>query len=75
MITNFRHVGIVVRDLKKSSIFYQKTLGLKKVVRLFEGDDYFNKLINTPGTTPGKQFKAVIESKYTHYKKTYKGEQ
>ena len=37
--------------------------------------DDFNKLINTPGTTPGKQFKAVIESKYTHYKKTYKGEE
>jgi len=37
--------------------------------------DDFSKLINTPGTTPGKQFKAVIESKYTHYKKTYKGEQ
>jgi hypothetical protein len=37
--------------------------------------DDFNKLINTPGTTPGKQFKAIIESKYTHYKKTYKGEE
>ena len=37
--------------------------------------DDFSKLINTPGTTAGKQFKAVIESKYTHYKKTYKGEQ
>lgn len=47
MITNFRHVGIVVRDLKKSSLFYQKTLGLKKVVRLIEGNDYFNKLINS----------------------------
>ena len=47
MITNFRHVGIVVKDLKKSSLFYQKILGLKKVVRLFEGDEYFNKLINS----------------------------
>jgi hypothetical protein len=36
--------------------------------------DDFNKLINTPGTTAGKQFKAIIEQKYTHYKKAYKGE-
>jgi len=36
--------------------------------------DDFNRLINTPGTTIGKQFKAVIEQKYTHYQITYKGE-
>lgn len=37
--------------------------------------DDFNKLVNSTGTTAGKQFKAVIEPKYTYYKKTYKGEQ
>jgi hypothetical protein len=36
--------------------------------------DDFNKLINSPGTTVGKQFKAIIEQKYTHYDKAYKGE-
>ena len=36
--------------------------------------DDFNKLINSPGTTGGKQFKAIIEQKYTYYNKAYKGE-
>jgi hypothetical protein len=36
--------------------------------------DDFNKLINSPGTTVGKQFKAIIEQKYTYYNKAYKGE-
>jgi hypothetical protein len=36
--------------------------------------DDFNKLINSPGTTVGKQFKAIIEQKYTYYNKEYKGE-
>ena len=47
MIKSFRHVGINVKDLTKAIHFYQKTLGLKKVVKLLEGDSYFNRLINT----------------------------
>ena len=36
--------------------------------------DDFNRLINTPGTTIGKQFKAVIEEKYMYYHKSNEGE-
>ena len=43
----FRHVGIIVRDLKKSQKFYVNVLGLKKVVSLIEKGTYLNKLINT----------------------------
>ena len=63
----FRNVG----EGAWPSCYDDKELGL--LISVYVDD--FNKLINTPGTTPGKQFKAVIESKYTHYKKTYKGEE
>ncbi len=43
----FRHVGIIVKDLKKSQKFYVNVLGLKKVVSLTEKGTYLNKLINT----------------------------
>ena len=43
----FRHVGIIVKDLKKSQKFYVNLLGLKKVVSLTEKGTYLNKLINT----------------------------
>ena len=43
----FRHVGIIVKDLKKSHKFYVNVLGLKKVVSLTEKGTYLNKLINT----------------------------
>ena len=37
--------------------------------------DDFTRLINSTGTTVGKQFKAIIEQKYMYYDKSYKGEQ
>jgi len=43
----FRHVGIIVKDLKKSQKFYVNVLGLKKVVSLTEKGTYLNKLIST----------------------------
>ena len=43
----FRHIGIIVKDLKKSQKFYVNVLGLKKVVSLTEKGTYLNKLINT----------------------------
>ena len=45
MITNTRHVGIIVRDLKISKKFYTKFLGLKLKKKLLEKGEYFNKLI------------------------------
>jgi len=36
MITAIRHVGIVVRDLGKSLVFYQEILGLEIYRRQFE---------------------------------------
>jgi|688.fasta_scaffold563688_3 hypothetical protein len=35
--------------------------------------DDFSKLINSTGTTAGKQYKAIIEQKYMYYDKSYKG--
>tara|TARA_B100001989_G_C24102016_1_gene252205 strand:+ start:72 stop:494 length:423 start_codon:yes stop_codon:yes gene_type:complete len=43
----FRHVGIIVKDIKISKKFYVNTLGLKKVVSLTEKGTYLNKLIST----------------------------
>tara|TARA_Y100000768_G_C23500600_1_gene461357 strand:- start:83 stop:505 length:423 start_codon:yes stop_codon:yes gene_type:complete len=43
----FRHVGIIVKDIKISKKFYVNSLGLKKVVSLTEKGTYLNKLIST----------------------------
>ena len=45
MITKTRHVGIIVGDLKISTKFYTKFLGLKLKKKLIEKGEYFNKLI------------------------------
>ena len=44
---NYRHTGIIVRNIDKSYIFYNKFLRLKKVSRIIESGDYFNSLTNT----------------------------
>ena len=47
MIKTYRHTWIIVINLKKSSFFYEKLLKLKRVSRIVESGDYFNKLTNT----------------------------
>ena len=54
MISSYRHTGIVVKNLKKSEIFYRKLLNLKKVSKIIEGGSYLNKLIG------GKNFKIKV---------------
>jgi catechol 2,3-dioxygenase-like lactoylglutathione lyase family enzyme len=44
---NYRHTGIIVRNINKSYIFYNKLLKLKKVSRIIESGEYFNSLTNT----------------------------
>ena len=46
MITNYRHTGLVVKNLNKSKNFYCKLLNFKIVQNIIEEGDYFNKLIN-----------------------------
>ena len=45
-IKNFRHVGIVTTNLKKSLIFYQNHLGLKKIKIINENKKLMNKILN-----------------------------
>lgn len=47
MLKTYRHTGIIVSNLKKSSFFYEKLLKLKRVSRIVESGVYFNKLTNT----------------------------
>jgi len=44
MIIKFRHTGIIVSDINKSTNFYSKILGLKINERLDEQGEYFNSL-------------------------------
>lgn len=46
MITNYRHTGLVVKNLSKSKKFYCKLLNFKVIQNIIEKGDYFNKLIN-----------------------------
>ena len=46
MIIKFRHTGIIVSDINKSTNFYSKILGLKLNHKLYEHGEYFNNLIN-----------------------------
>lgn len=47
MLKTYRHTGIIVSNLKKSSFFYEKLLKLKRVSRIVESGVYFNRLTNT----------------------------
>jgi len=44
-IKNFRHVGIVTTNLKKSLQFYQNILGLKKIKTINENQKLMNKIL------------------------------
>ena len=46
MITNYRHTGLVVENLKKSKEFYCGLLNFRVIQNIIEEGDYFNKLIN-----------------------------
>ena len=46
MITNYRHTGLVVKNLNRSKNFYCTLLNFKIVQNIIEEGDYFNKLIN-----------------------------
>ena len=46
MITNYRHTGLVVKNLERSKKFYCKLLNFKVIQNIIEEGDYFNKLIN-----------------------------
>ena len=46
MITNYRHTGLVVKNLKRSRKFYCQLLNFKVIQNIIEEGDYFNKLIN-----------------------------
>lgn len=45
MITNYRHTGLVVKNLKRSVKFYCKLLNFKIIQNILEEGEYFNKLI------------------------------
>ena len=49
MITNYRHTGLVVKNLERSRKFYCKLLNFKVIQNIIEEGDYFNKLINEKG--------------------------
>ena len=46
MITNYRHTGLVVKNLKRSVNFYCKLLNFTIIQNIVEEGEYFNKLIN-----------------------------
>ncbi len=46
MITNYRHTGLVVKNLKRSKKFYCKLLNFKIIQNIIEEGNYFNQLIN-----------------------------
>ena len=47
MLKTYRHTGLIVNNIKNSSKFYEKLLKLKRVSRIVESGDYFNKLTKT----------------------------
>ena len=47
MLKTYRHTGIIVSNIKKTSNFYEKLLKLKRVSRIIESGEYFNKLTST----------------------------
>jgi len=46
MITNYRHTGLVVKNLERSRKFYCKLLNFKVIQYIIEEGNYFNRLIN-----------------------------
>ena len=46
MITNYRHTGLVVKNLQRSIKFYCQLLNFKVIQNIIEEGEYFNKLIN-----------------------------
>ena len=50
MITNYRHTGLVVKNLQRSKKFYCKLLNFKVIQNIIDEGDYFNKLINEKKT-------------------------
>jgi len=46
VITNYRHTGLVVKNLKRSKKFYCKLLNFKIIQNIIEEGNYFNQLIN-----------------------------
>lgn len=48
MITNFRHVGIVVPDLDAALDFYGRVLGLQVIRRMAEGGEFLEMLLGIP---------------------------
>lgn len=51
VIKSFRHVGLVVRDLKKSLAFYQDYLGLVIAKQDTETGDFISQLVGIYGVT------------------------
>ena len=47
MLKTYRQTGIIVKNLNKSSYFYEKLLKLQRVSRIIESGDYFNSLTKT----------------------------
>ena len=45
MVSNYRHVGVIVTDMEKSIEFYCDLLGHKKLVDFTEKGNYFSNLI------------------------------
>ena len=45
MVSQYRHVGIIVNDMEKSIEFYCELLGHKVLVDFTEGGGYFSKLV------------------------------
>ena len=46
MITNIRHTGIVVNELKDSLFFYTELLGFKVVKKMIESGNYINNMLS-----------------------------
>lgn len=45
MISNFRHVGIVVKDIEKALFFYETILGLKLIKKTDENSGYIDEIL------------------------------
>ena len=59
-ILNFRHSGLVTKNMKKSLKFYNKILGFKIIRKTIEDKKYIEKLLN------------IDDGNLTHYKLGYK---
>lgn len=48
MISEYRHIGIIVSDMEKSINFYCKLLGHKIIIDFIEHGEYFSQLVGMP---------------------------